>query len=70
MERMNASLSYYKGFNLRTDYQYIDNWLTIFEGTSTYRGTQGIFILTLMIYRHKWAVVLKKSMKNRFISLT
>ncbi len=43
MERMNASLSYYKGFNLRSNYRYIDNWLTLFEGTSSYRGTQGDF---------------------------
>ena len=43
MERMNASLTYYKGFNLRSNYCYIDKWLTLFEGTSTYRGTQGDF---------------------------
>ena len=43
MERMNASLSYYKGFNLRSNYRYIDKWLTLLEGTSTYRGTQGDF---------------------------
>ncbi len=43
MERMNASLSYYKGFNLRSNYRYINNWLTLFEGTSAYRGTQGDF---------------------------
>ena len=43
MERMNASLAYYKGFNLRKNYTYINNWLTIFENTSTYRGTQGDF---------------------------
>ena len=43
IERMNASLSYYKGFNLRSNYRYIDKWLTLFEGTSTYRGTQGDF---------------------------
>ena len=43
MERMNASLSYYKGFNLRSNYRYIDKWLTLFEGTSTYTGTQGDF---------------------------
>jgi len=43
IERMNASLTYYKGFNLRSNYRYIDNWLTLFEGTSTYRGTQGDF---------------------------
>jgi len=43
MERINASLTYYKGFNLRTNYRYVDNWLTLFEGTSAYRGTQGDF---------------------------
>jgi len=43
MERMNASLAYYKGFNLRKNYPYINNWLTIFENTSSYRGTQGDF---------------------------
>ncbi len=43
MERMNASLTYYKGFNLRSNYRYVDNWLTLFEGTSIYRGTQGDF---------------------------
>ena len=43
IERINASLSYYKGFNLRTNYRHIDNWLTLFEGTSAYRGTQGDF---------------------------
>jgi len=43
MERMNASLIYYKGFNLRSSYRHLDNWLTLFEGTSAYRGTQGDF---------------------------
>ena len=43
MERMNASLSYYKGFNIRANYPYIDKWLTLFENTSSYRGTQGDF---------------------------
>ncbi|MBO8243432.1 glutathione S-transferase [Prochlorococcus marinus XMU1411] len=43
MERMNASLTYYKGFNLRSNYQYVDKWLTLFEGKSAYRGTQGDF---------------------------
>ena len=43
MERMNASLIYYKGFNLRSKYRYVDKWLTLFEGTSIYRGTQGDF---------------------------
>ena len=40
---MNASLIYYKGFNLRSKYRYVDKWLTLFEGTSIYRGTQGDF---------------------------
>ena len=43
MERMNASLIYYKGFNIRSNYQYIDKWLTLFEGESIYTGTQGDF---------------------------
>ncbi len=43
MERMNASLIYYKGFNLRLNYRHVDNWLTLFEGKSAYRGTQGDF---------------------------
>ena len=40
---MNASLAYYKGFNLRSNYPYIDKWLTLLEGESVYRGTQGDF---------------------------
>ena len=43
LERMNASLIYYKGFNLRSNYRFVDKWLTLLEGTSTYRGTQGDF---------------------------
>jgi len=43
MERMNASLGYYKGFDLRNKYPFIDRWLTLFENLSTYRGTQGDF---------------------------
>ncbi len=43
IERINASLFYYKGFNLRSNYCHLDNWLTLFEGTSAYRGTQGDF---------------------------
>ena len=43
MERMNASLSYYKGFNLRDNYPFINRWLTKLENLSTYRGTQGDF---------------------------
>ena len=40
---MNASLSYYKGFNLRKNYPFIDRWLTLLENLSVYRGTQGDF---------------------------
>ena len=43
MERMNASLSYYKGFNLRKNFPFIDKWLTLFEDYTAYRGTQGDF---------------------------
>ncbi len=43
MERMNASLSYYKGFNLRKNYPFINRWLSLFEDISTYKGTQGDF---------------------------
>ena len=43
MERMNASLCYYKGFSIRANYPYINNWLTLFESTSSYIGTQGDF---------------------------
>ncbi len=43
IERMNASLSYYKGFNLRSNYPFIDKWLTLLENLSVYRGTQGDF---------------------------
>ena len=40
---MNASLCYYKGFNLRSSYPFINKWLTLFENTDSYRGTQGDF---------------------------
>ncbi|ABM71839.1 Glutathione S-transferase [Prochlorococcus marinus str. MIT 9515] len=43
IERMNASLSYYKGFNLRNNYPHIDRWLSLLENLSPYRGTQGDF---------------------------
>ena len=43
LERMNASLSYYKGFNLRNNYPFIHRWLTLLENFSSYRGTQGDF---------------------------
>ena len=69
MERMNASLTYYKGFNLRSNYRYIDKWLTLFEGTSTYRGTQGDFHTHSHDYPHKWEDVIKKVMNNRLLFL-
>ena len=43
MERMNASLTYYKGFSIRKNYPFIDRWFTLFENFSEYRGTQGDF---------------------------
>ena len=36
-------MSYYKGFNLRKNYPFIDRWLTLLENLSAYRGTQGDF---------------------------
>ena len=41
LERMNASLAYYKGFNLRKEHPYINIWLEELEKSSVYRGTQG-----------------------------
>ena len=43
LERINASLCYYKGFNLREEFPNINNWLMALENTSIYRGTQGDF---------------------------
>ena len=43
LERMNASLAFYKGFNLRKEHPYINSWLTELEKDSVYRGTQGDF---------------------------
>ena len=43
IERINASLIYYKGFNLREKFTGIDKWLTLLENKSTYTGTQGDF---------------------------
>ena len=43
LERMNASLSYYKGFCLREEYTYIDNWFRNLEKSNVYIGTQGDF---------------------------
>ncbi len=43
LERMNASLAYYKGFQLREEHPSINNWLIALENQDTYRGTQGDF---------------------------
>lgn len=40
VERMNASLAYFKGFALREAHPGIDRWLTALEQLETYRGTQ------------------------------
>jgi glutathione S-transferase len=40
LERMNASLAYYKGYNLRGSHPAIDRWFTALEQRSTYLGTQ------------------------------
>lgn len=43
LERMNASLAYYKGFPLRHRFPPIDRWFRGLESRSTYRGTQSDF---------------------------
>ena len=43
LERLNASLCYYKGFSLREEFPKINQWLTLLENQSTYLGTQGDF---------------------------
>ena len=40
VERMNASLAYFKGFALRQEHPGIDRWFKALEQLSTYRGTQ------------------------------
>ena len=40
LERMNASLAYYKGYRLRREHPAIDRWFTALEQLETYRGTQ------------------------------
>jgi glutathione S-transferase len=40
VERMNASLAYYKGFALRQEHPAIDRWLRALEARPTYLGTQ------------------------------
>ena len=43
LERINASLSYYKGFNLRIEFPSINNWFSLLEKENDYLGTQGDF---------------------------
>ena len=40
VERMNASLAYYKGYRLRREHPGIDRWFRALESLATYRGTQ------------------------------
>ena len=40
VERMNASLAYYKGYRLRREHPSIDRWFRALESLATYRGTQ------------------------------
>jgi len=43
VERMNASLAYYKGYSLREEHPFINIWLKNLEKLEEYRGTQGDF---------------------------
>lgn len=43
VERMNASLYYYKGYSLRSDNPRFSDWFDAMETRSTYRGTQSDF---------------------------
>ena len=43
LERMNASLAYYKGYGLRSEHPAIDRWFTALEQRLTYLGTQSDF---------------------------
>ncbi len=43
VERMNASLYYYKGYSLREENHYFSLWFDAMESRSTYRGTQSDF---------------------------
>ena len=43
VERMNASLAYYKGYLLRKEHPAIDRWFRALEERDTYRGTQSDF---------------------------
>jgi len=43
VERMNASLYYYKGYSLREENPRLSQWFDAIESRSTYRGTQSDF---------------------------
>ncbi|NJL20962.1 MAG: glutathione S-transferase family protein [Leptolyngbyaceae cyanobacterium SM1_3_5] len=43
VERMNASLYYYKGYSLREENPHFKAWFAAMESRSTYRGTQSDF---------------------------
>ena len=43
VERMNASLFYYKGYSLREDNPRLQDWFAAMESRPTYRGTQSDF---------------------------
>ena len=43
VERMNASLYYYKGYSLREENPHLSAWFDAMETRSTYRGTQSDF---------------------------
>jgi glutathione S-transferase len=43
VERMNASLYYYKGYSLREENPRLNDWFAAMESRSTYRGTQSDF---------------------------
>lgn len=43
LERMNASLYYYKGYSLREENPRLQDWFAAMESRSTYRGTQSDF---------------------------
>ena len=43
VERMNASLYYYKGYSLREENSQLSQWFDAMETRSTYRGTQSDF---------------------------
>ena len=43
VERMNASLYYYKGYSLREEHPTLSDWFDAMESRETYRGTQSDF---------------------------